>query len=104
MILFYWMSSIGFCLIMKHGSILENFRQKTSSVFPFLKKLYKCCLCMGFWVGVSMIPFLYFIEGDGIELVWYPFSTSALCWITDSVLSLIHSLTIYVDKKIEENE
>jgi hypothetical protein len=102
MMVFYWISSIGFCLVVKHGSILESFREKTSELFPFLKKLYKCCLCMGFWVGMSMIPFLYVIEGFGIELVWYPFSTSALCWIADSVLSLIHSLTILVDKKIDE--
>jgi hypothetical protein len=57
---------------------------------------------MGFWVGLSMIPFLYSIEGFGIELVWFPFSTSALCWVTDSLLSLIHSLTILVDKVIDE--
>ena len=100
--LFYWISSIGLCLIIKHGSILEKFRTFTSSIFPFLGKLYKCCFCMGFWVGVFMIPFLYNIEGYGIELVWFPFSTSALCWITDSVLSLIHSLTILVDKVIDE--
>ena len=99
--LFYWISSIGLCLILKHGSILESFRQKTSEVFPVLKKLYKCCLCMGFWVGISMIPFLYTIEGVGIELVWYPFSSSALCWIADSVLGLIHSLTILIDKEID---
>lgn len=100
--LFYWISSIGLCLIIKHGSILEKFRTFTSSIFPFLGKLYKCCLCMGFWAGVFMIPFLYNIEGYGIDLVWFPFSTSALCWITDSVLSLIHSLTILVDKVIDE--
>ncbi len=102
MMLYYWISSIGLCLILKHGSILEIFRDKTSEVFPFLRKLYKCCLCMGFWVGLSMIPFLYSIEGFGIELVWFPFSTSALCWVTDSLLSLIHSLTILVDKVIDE--
>ena len=101
--LFYWISSIGLCLIIKHGSILEGFRTFTSGIFHFLTKLYKCCLCMGFWAGVFMIPFLYNIEGYGIELVWFPFSTSALCWIADSVLSLIHSLTILVDKEIEED-
>jgi hypothetical protein len=57
---------------------------------------------MGFWAGVFMIPFLYNIEGYGTELIWFPFSTSALCWVTDSVLSLIHSLTILVDKVIDE--
>jgi hypothetical protein len=100
--LFYWISSIGLCLIIKHGSILEGFRTFTSSVFPCLAKLYKCCLCMGFWAGFSMIPFLHIIEGYSTELVWFPFSTSALCWIADSVLSLIHSLTIYIDKKIDK--
>lgn len=95
---YYWISAIGLCFILKYGSILEKFRIFTSSIFPILQKLYKCCLCMGFWVGISMIPFLVKIEGYGWETVLFPFSCSAICWFADCVITLINTLNYDIEK------
>ena len=100
--MYYWLAAVGICFIVKYGKILETSRNITSKIFPFLSSLYKCCLCMGFWVGVAMIPFLYIVEGFGIELIFFPFSVSAICWIADSVLTLIHSVTLLADKLEKE--
>jgi hypothetical protein len=95
---YYWISAIGLCFILKYGSILERFRTFTSSVFPMLGKLYKCCLCMGFWVGISMIPFLVKIEGYSYEIVFFPFSCSAICWFADCLITLINTLNYDIEK------
>ena len=97
MIAYYILASIGICFILKYGSILESFRSKTSSWFSCLEKLYKCCLCMGFWAGVITAPNLYLNENWLItELLFYPFITSVFCWSADSIITLIHSQTIYL--------
>lgn len=96
MILYYIIASIGMCFIMKYGSILEPFRNKTIQWFSCLEKLYKCCLCMGFWAGVITTPLLYKTqEWYWWELLFYPFVTSAICWYADSIISLIHSTNNY---------
>ena len=95
MIVYYILASIGMCFIMKYGSILESFRQKTVTWFPCLEKLYKCCLCMGFWAGVITAPCLYRFDWDVIELLFYPFITSNFCWFADSIITLIHTQTNY---------
>jgi hypothetical protein len=95
-IFYYWLAAIGMCFIMKHGSILESFRQKTSSIFPCLSKLYKCCLCMGFWAGViiSVILKQYHLWSLP-QIILFPFTCSCICWYADSILSLIHVITNY---------
>lgn len=98
MIIYYWIAAIGICFIMKHGSILESFRQKTSSWFPCLEKLYQCCLCMGFWVGLLLIPFLLKTEEWGYEAALFPFTCSCICWFADSFMSLIHAQINYLKK------
>lgn len=84
------------CFIMKYGSPLESFREKTSSWFPCLKKLYKCCLCMGFWAGVILAPSLYDADTRGWEIVLFPFVTATFCWYADSIINLIHEQTNYL--------
>lgn len=95
MILFYWLAAIGICFIIKHGSILESFRERTSNWFSPLKKLYKCCLCLGFWVGLSMIPVLVYKEGWTEEVVYFPFTCSAICWYADCTMNLINAQANY---------
>lgn len=96
--MYYWIAAIGFCFIMKYGSILESFRQRTSSWFPSLVKLYQCCLCMGFWVGILIIPFLYFLENWEYELILFPFTCSCMCWFADTIISLLQAQIGYLKK------
>lgn len=95
MILYYWIAAIGICFIFKYGSILESFRRKTSDWFKPLEKLYKCCLCMGFWAGLSMIPFLIYKELWTEEVIYFPFTCSAICWYADSKMNLINAKANY---------
>lgn len=96
MIVYYLLASIGMCFIMKYGSILESFRQKMISWFSCLEKLFRCCLCMGFWAGVITAPLLYRTESwDMIELIFYPFITANVCWFADIFISLIQAQTSY---------
>lgn len=97
MILYYWIAAIGMCWIMKYGSILESFRAYTASVFAPLAKLYKCCLCMGFWAGILLIPFLVIDGNWDIEVILFPFTCSAVCWIADSYITYIHNKSFYYD-------
>jgi hypothetical protein len=103
MILHYWSAGVGICLILKYGSILETFRQITSQVFPPLAKLYKCCLCMGFWVGLLLVPFLYMVEGYGIESILLPFSISFLGFLFDSIITVIHTINNYFSSESESD-
>lgn len=101
MILYYWASAVGICLILKYGTILNTFREKSSQIFPVLSKLYKCCLCMGFWVGLLLVPFLYLIEGYEIECILFPFSVSFLGFLFDSIITLIHTANNYLSSESE---
>ena len=98
MILYYWVAAIGICFIFKYGSILESFRKKTSKWFPCLEKLYKCCLCMGFWAGVLTSPLLYISEEWSFELIVFPFTCSCICWFADSIITMVHAQTNRLNK------
>lgn len=100
---YYWFTGVGMCLIVKYGSILEYFRQKTSDFFPPLKKLYKCCLCMGFWAGLFLSPFLFLFEGYGIEAFLFPFSVAFWGFFFDSIITLIHTTNNYLSSELESS-
>jgi hypothetical protein len=100
---YYWASAVGICLILKYGTILNSFREKTSLMFPVLTKLYKCCLCMGFWVGLSMIPFLYFLENNDIKCILFPFSVSFWGFLFDSIITIIHTVNNYFVSSSEKS-
>lgn len=96
--MYYWIAAVGICFIVKYGSILESFRTKTASWFSCLEKLYKCCLCMGFWVGLMLTPLLYITDNYTWELLVYPFTCSCICWYADSIISMIHAQTNRLNK------
>jgi hypothetical protein len=95
--LYHWTVAIGICFILKYGSILESFRKFTISLLPFLEKLYKCCLCMGFWVGL----FIMFTSAElwDIEYMLFPFSCSAICWIADVLVTLMITMNHEFEKE-----
>jgi len=100
MIEYYWMAAIGICFILKYGSILEKFRTKTSEVLPILKKLYKCCLCMGFWVGCFISIFLN-LE---IQILLFPFTCSAVCWIADLLVTALINFNYALESESEDSK
>jgi hypothetical protein len=72
---------IGLCFILKYGSIL-NFIRKPLTKIKFFEELFKCALCLGFWVGC-----LFGLVLDGSFLLWC-FYSSASCWAADHLIML----------------
>jgi hypothetical protein len=103
--IYYWLSAVGFFFGLKYSSLLEGFRKYTILKLPFLLKLYNCGMCLGFWIGMSLIPFLYFQESYGYKSFLMPFSTSAICWVADGLINLLHSfnrISDMVEQKVSE--
>lgn len=84
---------IGLCLILKYGSILNPIRDFFSKK-EFFKKLFHCCMCMGFWVGIL---FGIFLSGSIWLIPAWGFYSSAICWFADY-------LTQIFDKILEGNK
>lgn len=103
--MYYWLCAIGFCFGLKYSTLLEGFRKYTILKFPVLLKLYNCGMCMGFWLGVAMIPFLYLEDNYGYKSFLLPFSTSAACWVADGLVNLLHAanrIADMIEQKVTE--
>jgi hypothetical protein len=72
---------IGLCFILKYGSIL-NWIRNLLTTLKFFEDLFKCALCLGFWVGLLFGLFL-----PGFFLIW-AFYSSAICWFADHLIML----------------
>ena len=101
-ITYYWMAAIGICFLFKYATILNKFREYTISKFPFLKELYKCCLCMGFWAGILMAPILFLTGNVSLELLLFPFTTAATSWLGDHIIRLLDNLNLHFSS--DQNE
>ena len=78
---------IGLTFILKYGSILNPIRDyltNDTKVFnkEFFTKLFKCALCLGFWVG--LFCGLFYV-GSPIEWALY---SSAVCWLADHAIMI----------------
>ena len=99
--LYYWLSAIGVCFIVKYGSILKSIKEYTINFIPMLDKLYKCCLCMGFWVGLIILMFFMDYKEFEPKLLLFPLSCSAICWIADTVMNLMIDISYDLNNKSE---
>ena len=99
-ILYYTASSIGLMCILKYGSILSIPRTFLVTRFFFFADLFKCSLCLGFWTGVAISCFVYFLTPD-FNYKWflYPLVSSVTCWIADSVIGIFKYTESYLQKK-----
>lgn len=79
---FISLSIIGCCFILKYGAILDPIRDLLINKSNFIKDLFKCSLCLGFWIG-----FIIGIPLDGICLTW-AFYSAAICWFADHLIMI----------------
>lgn len=84
---------IGLCLILKYGSILNPIRDFLTKC-SFFKKLFQCCMCLGFWVGVF---FGIFWSGSIWLIPLWGFYSSSICWFADY-------LTMILDKYLDDGK
>ena len=90
---YYLVSCIGLTFILKYGDILEIPRSYLTN-WSFFKKLFKCSLCLGFWVGVA-----HAIIVPGVSDFTFPLVSAAVCWSADSLLQLIQACEVYLMSK-----
>ncbi len=94
LLIFQTFTLIGCCLILKYGKILNPIRDFLIKRSDFLKELFSCCMCLGFWVG---IVWGYFFSGfDVFKIVAWGFYSSAVCWFADYA-------TMVIDKYIDDD-
>lgn len=84
---------IGACLILKYGSILNPIRDFLTK-HDFFKKLFKCCMCLGFWVGCF---FGMFWSATPWLIPLWGFYASFICWFADY-------LTMVFDKYLDDGK
>lgn len=91
-------ASLGLMWILKHGSIFNKPRSFVTKRSKILKELFNCSLCLGFWSGVVIAFFSYkYIAPEPILFI-FPFASSALSWLLDSLLDLIQLASCKLDK------
>jgi hypothetical protein len=81
-----------------YGSILNKPRNLLVNNFSFFKDLFKCSLCLGFWSGVFIAYASYQIDANK-HYYYIPLSSSAVCWMFDSLLDLIQLSANKLDQK-----
>lgn len=104
MLLYYFFSSLGFCFILKYATILNGLRNLMTKNCNFLKELFNCSMCLGFWCGFILIPILWEYENYGKISLLYPFASSAFCWTMDIFLDALVAITNISKEEHKEAE
>jgi len=81
--------------ILKYGTILNKPRVFICRI-SLINELFKCSLCLGFWVGVIIL----YIDREYILL---PLASAGVCWLTDNLNNMIQSIEIKIDKELEDD-
>ena len=86
MLFYYLFASLGLCYIAKYGTILNPLRNFLTKNSVLLYQLFNCSMCLGFWSGVVLVPFLYKYENYNKVALLYPFASSSFCWTMDILM------------------
>jgi hypothetical protein len=86
--------------ILKYGSILDIPRNCLCKR-QWFEDLFKCSLCLGFWTGVFTGIIGGIIESD-LRFFMMPIVSAGICWTGDSILRVVHTLELFLDKKLEK--
>ena len=90
-------SCIGLTWILKYGEILNPIRSYLCKVH-FLKSLFKCSLCLGFWSGVILGSIYFYLFKDPI-VIFLPFASSFLSWLFDEFFELLEQNILKLQSK-----
>ena len=86
------LACVGAHWILKYGTILNIPRGVITRV-PLIDKLFKCSLCLGFWVGVAVGAYIDY------DMIMLGLASSGLCWMVDNLNNVIQSTEIKLDKQ-----
>ena len=86
--------------ILKYGSILAAPRNFICSKSAYLKELFSCSLCLGFWSGVTVAVFVYYLQPPWDNKYFlFPFLSAVMCWTADSVIGIFSYTERYMASK-----
>lgn len=83
---------VGAHWIIKYGTILNIPRVIITRV-PVIDKLFKCSLCLGFWVGVAVGVYI------NHNMIMFGLASSGMCWLFDNINNTLQSAEIKLDKR-----
>lgn len=97
------LACFGLLCILKYGSILNTPRNFLCKLHPNIKELFNCSLCLGFWVGlfIGLVEY-YILHLDSSNIFYLPLVSAGICWFLDSLLQMIQTVELFLDKKLEE--
>lgn len=104
MLFYYLLSSLGLCFILKYSTLLRCVRNFLAEKSILLKELFNCSMCLGFWCGVVLIPFLYKYENYKTVAYLYPFATSSFCWVMDIFMDAMVAIVNIAKEEHKEDE
>lgn len=104
MLFYYLLSSLGLCFILKYSTLLRYARNFLVERSILLKELFNCSMCLGFWCGVALIPFLYKYENYKIVAYLYPFASSSFCWVIDVLMDAMVAIVAIAREERKEDE
>jgi len=97
---YYTLSALGVVCILKYGSILAKPRAFLSARSEALAELFRCSLCLGFWVGGGVAIFIYyFTPAWDNKFFLFPFFAAVICWAGDSIIGIFSYLERYLSEK-----
>lgn len=98
------LAALGLVWIIKDSYILKIPREYLKSKSKHLQEFLSCSLCLGFWAGVLLSFFDYFLlKKYCLSIILYPLSTAAFCWFFDSTLDMIQEIWVSFKKQRENS-
>ena len=80
------LASTGLCIILKHGSLFEEFRVYVGSKITKAQELFNCSLCLGFWTGLAIGATSEF------NMLKIGFASAMCSWLVDHAILLMRKV------------
>ena len=80
------LACFGLMCIIKYGSILNIPRSFICRLHSKIDELFKCSLCLGFWIGIFVGAVEYKLHNN--MLYFIPFISAGVCWFGDRSFTL----------------
>jgi len=77
------LASTGLCLIIKHSSLFEGFRDYVSSKIAKAQELFNCSLCLGLWTGLA------YGATSEFNMLKIGFASAVCSWLVDHAILLM---------------
>lgn len=82
------LACLGITYILKYSTLLNAVRGALIARAILFEELFKCSLCLGFWAGVMVSPWV--AHHADVHQAWLlPWASAAWCWSCDTLHDLV---------------